>query len=128
MIAYLLFQLRSSDGGIVLFHDINRFTVAHLEAVILALRGAGFTFTNIDDEETFPRLNEVPESPVRSPVKIGAPCEADTDCDYGRQAYLGFCHPDGFCSSPCEDRCRGRNTRCVEDRTVSEDFNVCVVR
>jgi peptidoglycan/xylan/chitin deacetylase (PgdA/CDA1 family) len=45
------------DGGILLFHDTRSFTVDHLESVIEALVSSGFTFTNLDDAETFPILN-----------------------------------------------------------------------
>lgn len=58
------------EGGILLFHDTRQFTAEHLEEVIVALKEAGFTFTNLDDADMLPILHAqqealTPEVPVR---------------------------------------------------------------
>jgi len=57
MVGYTLSQIRDSDGGVVLFHDIHQNTVNHLSAIVDTLLQEGFTFTNLDDASTFPLLN-----------------------------------------------------------------------
>jgi peptidoglycan/xylan/chitin deacetylase (PgdA/CDA1 family) len=51
-------QAHARGGGIVLLHDIHAQTAKQLELLIQTLRADGFTFTNIDDADAFPRLNE----------------------------------------------------------------------
>ncbi|MEM9190302.1 MAG: polysaccharide deacetylase family protein, partial [Myxococcota bacterium] len=67
MSAFVLRQVRRRRGGIVLLHD-RPFTADHLEELIVRLRDDGFSFTRIDDRETFPKLNGTFDraAPVRS--------------------------------------------------------------
>ena len=57
MIGYTLNQVSRNAGGIVLFHDIHRYTADNIERIILELDSAGYTFVNLDDTDVFPRLN-----------------------------------------------------------------------
>ena len=55
---YTLSQLRSKkQGGIMLMHDIHSFTVGQLDELLTTIEGEGFTFTTLDDTESFPNLN-----------------------------------------------------------------------
>lgn len=125
MTAYLLHQLRMAGGGIILFHDIRRYSVDSLDSVLAAIKAAGFSFTSLDDATAFPRLNGDTSAPGRHIAKLGAACKTNYDCDYGLPAYLGFCHTDGYCSMLCEDRCRVAATSCRSDMRVSDVYKVC---
>lgn len=57
MIQLVVHRARATDGGIVLLHDIHRWTVGQLDALISALRADGFRFVALDDAGVFPRLN-----------------------------------------------------------------------
>ena len=128
MTAYILHQLRSTNGGILLFHDIQHYTASRLDQVLTAIRGAGFTFTTVDDVRTFPRLNGRASAPARRIVRAGARCSRHSDCDYGLPSFLGFCHPDGYCSMPCENRCLGRGMTCRADSRAGRPHKVCLRR
>jgi hypothetical protein len=127
MLDWVMHQARSKSGGVILFHDIHRFTADHLEEVILTLKEEGFSFTSIDDRDAFPILNGVPSK------FIGDPCEADDDCNFDG----GFCIPDsdvpgGYCSRACTGSCPDRlgypTTRCVAAPDASgATTDVCTV-
>lgn len=53
----VLAQTKKFDGGILLFHDTRPYTADQIDEIITALLDAGFSFTNLDDPETFPILN-----------------------------------------------------------------------
>lgn len=57
MVEYVMRQVRRHDGGVVLFHDVHAYTAGTIETVIQTLIAEGFTFTSLDDAETFPLLN-----------------------------------------------------------------------
>lgn len=121
MVGFVMNQARRTDGGVLLFHDVHGYTAEKLEEIILALKEDGFTFTNIDDVETFPLLNGVTVEP--KPF-IGDACVDDAGCDLGDDA-TGFCDSfvvgldpvsgdelvEGFCSQSCEGFCPDRDNR-----------------
>jgi peptidoglycan/xylan/chitin deacetylase (PgdA/CDA1 family) len=65
MVGHVLARTGQFNGGILLLHDGARevtdqsreFTAENLEDLILALGENGYSFTNLDDEQTFPALN-----------------------------------------------------------------------
>jgi peptidoglycan/xylan/chitin deacetylase (PgdA/CDA1 family) len=98
MVGFTLSQIRSHQGGIVLFHDIHQNTVDNLEPIIVALEGEGYTFTNMDDEQSYPLLHGAVQA------FIGDACGADDDCNFAG----GQCLAAGFCSQSCEGFCPDR--------------------
>ena len=131
---WVLHQARARNGGILLMHDINRYTPENLDAMLTTLEEAGFTFTGLDDVDTFPLLNGV--TPPREPW-IGDPCEDHTDCDFMSGDVPGFCFTyqtsdtqelHGFCSVGCDGYCPDLDntapTFCVASPTPSE--GICV--
>lgn len=102
-VGYTMSQIRSHNGGIVLFHDIHQFTANNVETIIANLESEGFSFTNIDDTATFPRLNGI------TPPFIGDVCKDDQDCAFES----GRCHlfpmsggkTAGFCTQTCQGTC-----------------------
>lgn len=58
MVGFILRQVESRQGGIILFHDIHAYTAAQLGVIIERLEAEGYTFTSLDDADVFPALNE----------------------------------------------------------------------
>lgn len=123
MVGFVLQQARSSDGGVLLFHDVHGYTANNLRSVLQTLKDDGFTFVGLDDELTFPRLNGI--DPESLPF-VGDLCESDEDCAFGG----GFCHPVGFCTQGCAGYCPDQagkaTTFCVEDPTAEREDGICV--
>ena len=130
MRGFVLSQARSRNGGVLLFHDIHRNTINNLEDIIVALIDEGFTFTSLDDVDTFPLLNGVAPQPGGF---IGDPCASDSDCRF----VGGFCLPaaeipGGFCTKSCTSTCPDRDgyatSRCV---ATPDEFgatsNLCTI-
>jgi peptidoglycan/xylan/chitin deacetylase (PgdA/CDA1 family) len=133
-LGWVLSQARRSNGGILLMHDVHRFTAENLDVVLTGLEEAGFSFVGLDDLDTFPLLNGV--TPPREPW-VGDPCEDHSECDFLSGTVPGFCFsfisPEdetlhGFCSLPCEGYCPDKDgtapTFCVESPTAGE--GLCV--
>ncbi len=116
MVAYTLHQTKSNNGGILLFHDIHQNTVNSLQPIIDGLRDGGYTFTNIDDGLSFPRLNGF------EPPFVGDLCSLEEDCAFRNGQETGSCYthqfetldeetpdaepqPFGFCTLNCEGYC-----------------------
>jgi peptidoglycan/xylan/chitin deacetylase (PgdA/CDA1 family) len=57
MIGFIMRQVDSRGGGIILFHDIHAYTASQLGAIIDRLEDEGYTFTSLDDTAVFPALN-----------------------------------------------------------------------
>jgi peptidoglycan/xylan/chitin deacetylase (PgdA/CDA1 family) len=126
-IGYTLSQARANGGGVLLMHDVHRFTVDHLDALLTALENDGFTFTGLDDVTTFPQLNgQAPPAPPAASW-IGTPCARDAQCDFWYGEKHGYCRTfvesetgteRGFCSLACSGYCPDRSgfapTFCVE--------------
>ncbi len=114
---YVMSQVHHTGGGIVLFHDIHASTVDALPSIIGALTDAGYTFTSLDDIETFPRLNGI------EPPFVGDACSSDDDCRFSG----GFCHAAGFCTEACAGYCPDAgdvSTFCIRDGET--DGGICV--
>ena len=110
MVGYTVHQTKQNDGGVLLFHDVHSNTVNNLDMIITRLKESGFTFTNLDDMETFPKLN----GDNTPPPFVGDACAEDADCDFSSGHAEGFCHKwssadgteaYGFCSLMCEGTC-----------------------
>lgn len=109
MVGLTLSQVRSKNGGVVLFHDVHANTVNHLDEIIRTLKADGFTFTNLDDENTFPLLNGL------TPPFVGHACGGDADCEFSASGHDGECllYSDGgtergFCTVACDGYCPDR--------------------
>jgi peptidoglycan/xylan/chitin deacetylase (PgdA/CDA1 family) len=65
MVAHVEWQLERFDGGILLLHDIHRFTVDQLPALIARVRELGYRFVPLDDADAFPLVvgNAMPTEP-----------------------------------------------------------------
>lgn len=102
-IGYTMSQIRAHNGGIVLFHDIHQFTANNVETIIGNLENEGFSFTNIDDTATFPRLNGI------TPPFIGDVCGGNEDCAFegGRCQLFPIAgnKQGGFCTTSCQGTC-----------------------
>jgi len=57
MQGYILSQVRSNNGGIMLMHDIHKNTADHLDAILTKLESEGYTFVRLDNAGAFPKLN-----------------------------------------------------------------------
>jgi peptidoglycan-N-acetylglucosamine deacetylase len=104
MAGLTLSQVKSKNGGIVLFHDIHANTANSLEGIITKLQSEGFSFVNVDDLSAFPKLNAGSE-PVPAGAFIGTPCEADETCSYTGGYCLKGSTAQGVCSQSCEGYC-----------------------
>ncbi len=126
MTGYVLSQVKRSNGGIVLFHDIRSYTARELDSILTRLEQAGYTFTGLDDLDAFPELNG--SAPAPKPF-VGDGCEADADCDFSNAGRDGFCL-GGFCSIPCAGFCPDKAgkapTFCIADPDPEIAGGVCV--
>jgi peptidoglycan/xylan/chitin deacetylase (PgdA/CDA1 family) len=99
MAAFTLSQVRKYNGGIVLFHDIHQNTATQLDGIIQRMQSEGYTFVNIDDLDTFPRLNGL------TPPFVGDACTGDGECAFDADASCALNADGGFCTLPCEGYC-----------------------
>jgi len=117
-------QAKSTNGGIILFHDIHANTANHLDEIITRLEAEGFTFTTIDDLETFPRLNA--GNPASQPF-TGTACTSDEACAYDGGYCLRGATVDGVCSMNCEGYCDDLDghapTFCAE---INPSYGACL--
>lgn len=111
MVGYTMSQVKSKNGGILLFHDIHQNTASHIGEIIQKLVDGGFSFVNLDDTATFPLLNG--QTPPPAPF-IGDPCKSDADCGFSDAGKNGSCHlftpssgggEQGFCTLACQGFC-----------------------
>lgn len=99
MVGFTMSQVRAHGGGVVLFHDIHQNTADNLERVITTLDGEGYRFVNVDDIDTFPRLNGL------TPPFVGDACLDDAGCSFASDATCALNPSGGFCTVPCEGYC-----------------------
>ncbi|MBA2540983.1 MAG: polysaccharide deacetylase family protein [Deltaproteobacteria bacterium] len=127
MKAYVLSQVRSFNGGIVLFHDIHQSTADALDGILTALKAEGYTFVRLDDTAAWPKLHG--SAPVAQKF-IGDKCTTDADCAFTASGKAGACHPAGFCTIVCEGSCpdlAGRApTFCIADERAANPAGMCV--
>jgi len=103
MVGWTMQQVRAKGGGIVLMHDIHAYTANTLPSMIARMRGEGYTFTNLDDAETFPLLN----GEGIDLAWVGDECVGDDDCNMG-PAHRGLCDlPEGSTAAACTIECEG---------------------
>jgi peptidoglycan/xylan/chitin deacetylase (PgdA/CDA1 family) len=128
MMAYIMMQVRRNNGGVLLFHDIKRYTSANLDAILMRLAEEGYSIVPLDDVDTFPRLNGIEPPPVPF---VGDACEDDGDCEFSFGDREGFCI-SGFCSLDCEGFCPDQHgkaaTFCVQDPSPNAAAGICVSR
>ncbi|MCC6625565.1 MAG: polysaccharide deacetylase family protein [Deltaproteobacteria bacterium] len=114
MAGYVMSQVRAKNGGVLLFHDVHANTAASLDGILSELEDAGFTFVNVDDEATFPKLNGVTPPPA---LWVGDGCAKDADCNFASEDASATCHrftpadaaaEVGFCTLACEGYCPDR--------------------
>jgi len=131
MKGFIMSQLRSNNGGIILMHDIHASTAAALDGILTALENEGFTFVRLDDVGALPLLNGAPPPPQKW---IGDACATDSECNFDG----GFCIEDpasgGVCTQACTTSCPDKGgyplTRCVAAPSPddpSQTTNVCAV-
>lgn len=123
-------QVARTQGGIVLFHDIHANTANALEGILDRMESDGYTFTSVDDELTFPKLN----GQVPSANWVGTACTDDTPCDFVTGAYcLGEEDGAGGCTMPCEGTCPDKEgagtTFCAGITAVGgEAIGACILK
>lgn len=124
--AYVMSQVRATNGGVVLFHDIHPSTANALDAILTTLEDAGYTFVRLDDHATFPKLNGVAATPTRF---IGDKCTTNAECGFSANGQVGRCHPAGFCTTSCQGSCPDLGDRaptfCIAD-TSGTSAGICV--
>ncbi|MCB9700211.1 MAG: polysaccharide deacetylase family protein, partial [Alphaproteobacteria bacterium] len=104
-------QIHRFDGGILLLHDIHRFTADMLPELIGILRDEGYVFTSLDDVSTFPNL--VAGTPEDLPY-LGERCDVLDDRCWMVE-HEAWCEPttatgtNGICTLPCENSCLDRD-------------------
>ncbi len=119
MLGYIMSQVASTNGGVILFHDIHGNTANNLDRVLTTLEQAGYTFVRLDDVNTFPRLNGV------TPKFIGDTCATNADCTFsgGRCSSAKFCTMS--CAGSCPDASGKAPTFCIADAS-STNGGMCV--
>lgn len=114
MRGYVLDQVRTFDGGILLLHDIHQFTADQLEPLILDLLADGYEFTTLDDLDAFPRL--AADDPYPFPW-VGMACDTSDDTCW-QVEWNAWCQATGaaglpptagVCVLPCE-----RASHCID--------------
>ncbi|MEO8700166.1 MAG: polysaccharide deacetylase family protein [Kofleriaceae bacterium] len=128
MKAYVMSQVRSTNGGIILFHDIHQSTANALDAILTELEAAGFRFVRLDDQAAFPRLHGIVPPP---PQFIGDACTTNAQCGFTAAGQPGTCHPAGFCTISCAGSCPDLDgkapTFCIADaRSTTAAAGMCV--
>lgn len=131
MSAYVMSQVRSTNGGIILFHDIHQSTADHLDAILTMLEQQGYSFVRLDDTTAFPRLNGTTAPTPTTPTTkfIGDKCTTNADCAFTTAGGAGRCHASGFCTASCQGSCPDQAgsapTFCIAD-TLAPSAGICV--
>jgi peptidoglycan/xylan/chitin deacetylase (PgdA/CDA1 family) len=124
---YVLSQVRSFNGGVVLFHDIHQSTADALDGILTALEAEGYTFVRLDDTAAFPKLHGTVAPPQKF---IGDACTTNADCGFTAAGKPGSCHPAGFCTIACAGSCPDLGGRaptfCIEDDRPATPTGMCV--
>jgi len=123
---YVLSQVRSFNGGVILFHDIHQSTASALDGILTALEAEGFTFVRLADKAMLPKLHGTVAPPQKF---IGDACATTADCAFTASGRAGSCHPAGFCTIACVGSCPDLSGRaptfCIADDRVAET-GMCV--
>ena len=127
MKAYVMSQVKSFNGGIVLFHDIHQSTANALDGILTALEADGYTFVRLDDMTAFPKLHGATPAPQKF---VGDKCTTNADCAFTAAGKAGSCHPAGFCTISCEGSCPDLSGRaatfCIADERAATPAGMCV--
>jgi peptidoglycan/xylan/chitin deacetylase (PgdA/CDA1 family) len=125
MTAYVMSQVASTGGGIILFHDIHPSTANSLDGILTALENAGYTFVRLDDTAVFPKLHGTAPQPQKF---VGDVCTTDAQCAFTASGKAGRCHPAGFCTISCAGSCPDlpgkAPTFCIADASAA-DAGIC---
>jgi len=128
MTDYVMSQVRSTNGGVLLFHDIHASTANALDDLLTTLEQAGYTFVRLDDTAVFPRLNGAAPVPVTTKF-IGDACTTNAQCMFTAAGAAGRCHPAGFCTISCNGSCpdlAGKApTFCIADNASTVAGGIC---
>ncbi len=126
MLGYIMSQVASTNGGVILFHDIHPNTANNLDRILTALEQAGYTFVRLDDTSVFPRLNGVTPPPQKF---IGDACTTNAQCAFTANGQQGRCSSAGFCTISCQGSCPDLSgkapTFCIAD-AASTGAGLCV--
>ncbi len=130
MTDYVMSQVSSTNGGVILFHDIHPSTANALDGILTTLEAAGYTFVRLDDGSAFPRLNGV-TTPVAQKF-IGDACTTNAQCAFTAAGAAGRCHPAGFCTTSCAGSCpdlAGKApTFCIADTASTFAAGICAAK
>lgn len=55
-IEHVISSLEQTEGGVLVLHDIHRYTAEHLPELLDAIEARGFSFVRLDDAGVFPEL------------------------------------------------------------------------
>ena len=106
---WVLHQVERRGGGVMLFHDVQSITAAHLDSILGKLLARGY------------RVGQLPRTRGGAPGAggfIGDPCRSDGECRFDQ----GFCFREaglqaGYCTRPCTTSCPDQagypTTRCA---------------
>lgn len=126
MLGYIMSQVASTNGGVILFHDIHPNTANNLDRVLTRLEQAGYTFVRLDDTSVFPRLNGQTAAPQKF---IGDACTTNAQCAFTANGQQGRCSAAGFCTISCAGSCPDASgkapTFCIADATTT-NAGLCV--
>jgi len=126
MTNYVMSQVRSTNGGVLLFHDVHASTANSLDGLLTTLENAGYTFVRLDDTSAFPRLNGA--APVAQKF-IGDACTTNAQCAFTAAGAAGRCHSAGFCTISCQGSCpdlAGKApTFCIADASSTAAAGIC---
>ncbi len=126
MTNYVMSQVRSTNGGVLLFHDVHASTANSLDELLTTLETAGYTFVRLDNTTVFPRLNGQAPAPARF---VGDVCTTNAQCAFTAAGKAGRCHPRGFCTISCEGSCPDLSgkapTFCVADPSSQIAAGIC---
>lgn len=129
MAAYVMQQVRATNGGIVLFHDIHPATANALDGILTRLKAEGYTFVALNDTAAFPKLHGQAPPPPPQAKFIGDACTSDAGCAFMANGQSGRCHAAGFCTISCAGGCpdlAGKApTFCIADAAVP-NTGMCV--
>ncbi|MBA3456510.1 MAG: polysaccharide deacetylase family protein [Deltaproteobacteria bacterium] len=128
MTDYTMSQVRSSNGGVLLFHDVHGYTANSLDALLTTLTQEGYTFVPLSDTAAFPRLHGATVQPSTAKF-IGDACTTNAQCAFTAAGAAGRCHPAGFCTISCNGSCpdlAGKApTFCIADASSTAAAGIC---
>ena len=128
-------QLARREGGVVLFHDVQRFTANNLDAALTRMTAEGYTFVGLDRTDLFPESNGITSEATDAKCSdgvdndgngfidcqdlacveganvktcdpfIGDPCTEDDECTFMADGKSGYCLASTVCVIDCAGTC-----------------------